>query len=81
MEKTKKTAPLIAHVALLALLCVLSIVSAIIIFTGNIPSGFEASEETYKTTAALYGAAWGRLSRMWHREHKPLSAEGARIRF
>lgn len=57
MEKTKKTAPLIAHVALLALLCVLSIVSAIIIFTGNIPSGFEASEETYKTTAALYGAA------------------------
>ena len=57
MEKTKKTASMIAHVALLALLCVLSIVSAVIIFTGNIPSGFEASEEAYKATAALYGAA------------------------
>ncbi|MBQ1898697.1 MAG: hypothetical protein II163_05975 [Ruminococcus sp.] len=57
MEKTKKTASLIAHVAVLALLFVLSIVSAVIIFTGNIPSGFEASEEAYKATAALYGAA------------------------
>ena len=45
MEKSKKTAPMIAHVALLALLCILSIVSAVIIFTGNIPSGFEASED------------------------------------
>ena len=57
MEKSKKKAPLIAHVVLMGLLCALSIVSAIIIFTGNIPSGFEASEATYKTTAALYGAA------------------------
>ena len=57
MEKTKKTAPLIAHVVLLGLLCVLSIVSAVIIFTGNIPSGFEASKEAYRATAALYGAA------------------------
>ena len=57
MEKTKKTASLIAHVVLLGLLCILSIVSAVIIFTGNIPSGFEASAETYKTTATLYGAA------------------------
>ena len=57
MEKTKKTASLIAHVVLMALLCIMSIISAVIIFTGNIPSGFEASEETYKTTAALYGAA------------------------
>ena len=57
MEKTKKTAPLIAHVTVMALLCILSIASAVIIFTGNIPSGFEASEEIYKTTAALYGIA------------------------
>lgn len=57
MEKTKKTAALIAHVVLMALLFVMSIVSAVIIFSGNIPSGFEASEDTYKTTAALYGAA------------------------
>ena len=57
MEKAKKKAPLIAHVVLMGLLCALSIVSAIIIFTGNIPSGFEASEATYKTTAAMYGAA------------------------
>ena len=57
MEKAKKKAPLIAHVVLMGLLCALSIVSAIIIFTGNIPSGFEASEATYKTTVALYGAA------------------------
>ena len=57
MEKTKKTAPLIAHVVLMALLCILSIVSAVIIFTGNIPSGFEASEDIYKTTTTLYGVA------------------------
>ena len=57
MKNSKKTASLIAHVAVLALLCVLSIVSAVIIFTGNIPSGFEASEDAYKATAALYGAA------------------------
>ena len=57
MKKTKSSAATIAHVCLMALLCILSIVSAVIIFTGNIPSGFEASEETYKTTTALYGAA------------------------
>ena len=57
MKNSKKTASLIAHVAVLALLCVLSIVSAVIIFTGNIPSVFEASEDAYKATAALYGAA------------------------
>ena len=57
METTKRPAALIAHVALMALLCVMSIISAVIIFTGNIPSGFEASEDTYKTTVALYGAA------------------------
>ena len=57
MEKTKKKASLIAHVALLSLLFILSIVSAVIIFTGNIPSGFETSKEIYRTTATLYGLA------------------------
>ena len=57
MEKTKKSKLVIVHLILMFLLCALSIVSAVIIFTGNIPSGFEASEDTYKTTATLYGAA------------------------
>ena len=35
----------------------------------------------YNNSAALYGAAWGKLSRMWHREHKPLSTEGAHLNF
>ena len=33
--------------------------------------------DKYNNSAALYAAAWGRLSRMWHREHKPLGTEGA----
>ena len=57
MEKTKKSKLVIVHLILMFLLCALSIVSAVIIFTGNIPSGFEASEDAYKATAALYGAA------------------------
>lgn len=37
--------------------------------------------DQYNNSAALYGAAWGRLSRMWHREHRPLETEGAHLRF
>ena len=37
--------------------------------------------DQYNNSAALYAAAWGRLSRMWHREHRPLSTEGAYLRF
>ena len=37
--------------------------------------------DKYNNSAALYGAAWGRLSRMWHREHRPLSAEGTHLNF
>ena len=57
MDKAKKSKLLLVHLVLMVLLCIISIVSAVIIFTGNIPSGFETSKETYKTTAALYGAA------------------------
>jgi hypothetical protein len=57
MEKTKKSKLVIVHLVLMVLLCVISIVSAIIVFTGNIPSGFETSKEVYKTTTTLYGAA------------------------
>ena len=44
MEKTKKSKLVIVHLILMVLLCVISIVSAIIFFTGNIPSGFETSK-------------------------------------
>ena len=37
--------------------------------------------DRYNNSAALYAASWGRLSRMWHREHRPLSAEGAHMNF
>ena len=37
--------------------------------------------DQYNNSAALYAASWGRLSRMWHREHKPLSADGAYLNF
>ena len=37
--------------------------------------------DQYNNSAALYATAWGRLSRMWHREHKPIGTEEARIRF
>ena len=37
--------------------------------------------DQYNNSAALYTAAWERLSRMWHREHTPISTEGAHLRF
>ncbi len=37
--------------------------------------------DQYNNSAALYAAAWGRLSRMWHREHKPIGTEEARLKF
>ncbi len=57
MKKSGKSKLIIVHLILMALLCIVSIVSAVIIFTGNIPAGFETSGEAYKTTVALYGAA------------------------
>ena len=57
MEKAKTSKLVIFHLVLMVLLFVLSIVSAVIVFTGNIPAGFEASKETYKTTTTLYGLA------------------------
>ena len=57
MKEKKLSAALICHLVIMALLCVVSIISAVIIFTGNIPSGFETSAEIYKTTTTLYGVA------------------------
>ena len=57
MEKLGQSKLKIVHLILMILLCVMSIVSAGIIFTGNIPSGFETSAEAYKTTTTLYGIA------------------------
>ena len=55
MEKVKNNKLMTIHLILMGLLCILSIVSAGIIFSGNIPSGFDTSAEQYKTTTTLYG--------------------------
>ena len=57
MGNVRKSKLLLVHTILMALLGIMSIASAVIVFTGNIPEGFEAGKETFKTTAALYGAA------------------------
>ena len=48
---------MMVHLGLMALLCLVSIASAIIIFTGNIPAGYETSGPEYATTHTLYGIA------------------------
>lgn len=37
--------------------------------------------DKYNNSAVLYGNAWGQLSRMWHREHRPLEGATAHLRF
>ena len=37
--------------------------------------------DKYNNSAMLYDASWGQLARMWHREHRPLEAAGARLCF
>ena len=57
MEKGKYSKLMVGHLIVMAALCLMSIASAIIIFTGNIPSGYETLGEAYKTTHTLYGIA------------------------
>jgi len=55
MNEKKLSAQIICHIVLMGLLFAVSIASAIIIFTGNIPEGFDT--KAYLTTTSLYGAA------------------------
>lgn len=57
MDTKKKSNLMIAHVALMAVLCLISVISVGIIFTGNVPAGFDTGSENYQTTTNLYGVA------------------------
>ena len=57
MDKGKFSSLKKVHMCLMVLLCLVSIASAIIIFTGNIPTGYETSGAEYRTTHILYGVA------------------------
>lgn len=57
MNTNKKSNLMIAHLALMAVLCLISVISVGIIFTGNVPAGFDTGSENYQTTTTLYGVA------------------------
>lgn len=57
MENINKSKLMTVHLGLMGLLCLISIISVGIIFSGNIPSGFDTGQEHYKTTTTLYGVA------------------------
>ncbi|MBP5288273.1 MAG: hypothetical protein J6Z79_00180 [Clostridia bacterium] len=57
MKEKKLNLPTICHLVLMGLLCALSVVSVVIIFSGSVPAGFETSGENYRTTITLYGVA------------------------
>ena len=46
----------ICHLILMGLMCILSCVSAVIIFSGNIPKGYEVFTEAHKTASYITGA-------------------------
>ncbi|MBR3019573.1 MAG: hypothetical protein IKH57_21255 [Clostridia bacterium] len=37
--------------------------------------------DKYNNSAMLYATAWGQLARMWNRDHMPIEAAGANLRF
>lgn len=57
MKEKKLTGLMLCHLILMALLIVLSCVSAGIVFTGKIPEGFVVNSQAYKTSVTLYGVA------------------------
>lgn len=57
MKEKRFNLLLILQLALMFVLIIVSIISAVIIFTGNIPEGFEASAKEYNVTTSLYGIA------------------------
>lgn len=56
-ERKRFNLLLILQLALIFVLIIVSIISAVIIFTGNIPEWFEASSKDYNVTTSLYGIA------------------------
>lgn len=62
MNAKKLSVPAICHLILMAVLCVLSITSAVIVFSGNTPSGFEVNQTTvmfYAVTHVINAVALG----------------------
>lgn len=58
MENKKITPSLTCHVILMCILCVMSIVSASIIFSGNIPEGYDvASNASHQTASTIIGVS------------------------
>ncbi|MBR2067408.1 MAG: hypothetical protein IJ875_04010 [Solobacterium sp.] len=55
MKNMKNNQFMKLHLGLMCLLCLISIISAGIIFTGNIPAGFDTSAPQFQTTVTLYG--------------------------
>jgi len=51
----KNKAMIISHVALMGLICILSCVSAGIIFSGSIPKGYEVYTEAHKNASFIIG--------------------------
>ena len=61
--KSKKNGLIICHVILMGLMCVLSLVSALIIFSGKNPEGYEVFTEAQKNASYVIGA--GHLANMF----------------
>lgn len=57
MENKKLNAPVACHLSLMGILCVMSIVSAFIIFSGQVPEGYGVTNSTaHQTQTYIVGA-------------------------
>lgn len=57
MDNKKLSVPVICHLVMMCILCLVNIASAIIVLTGNTPGGFAVNGDAGKTTLILDGIA------------------------